>query len=90
MSTQEDGSFTIKLDDASVLFSTQMANARRIEAAAWLELTSALTVYIGTCIDVWSSAEVGNLRDTFLPDLFDQIVVEVQDAQDPAKIKEVL
>lgn len=68
--------------------STQMANARQFEAAkrarkeqrAWLEVTTALTAYIGTCIDVWNSAEVGNLRDTFLPDLFDQIVVEVQDA----------
>lgn len=88
MSTQEDGSFTVELDEASVRLYTEMATARQAEAAAWLEVTAALTKYVERNISVWESRELESMRDC-LTDLFDQIVAELQDAEDPTKIKEV-
>ena len=65
-----------------------MAAWRESEAAAWLEVTTALTKYIERNISVWESRELEDMRDC-LTDLFDQIVAELQDAEDPAKIREV-
>lgn len=62
---------------------------RQSEAAAWLEVTESLTKYVERNINVWESRELEDMRSTYLPDLFDQIVNELQDAEDPAKIKEV-
>ncbi len=89
MSTQEYGSFTVELDEASVRLYTDMATARQTEAAAWLEVTTALTKYVERNISVWESGELEDMRSTYLPDLFDQIVAEIQDAEDPAKNREV-
>ena len=88
MSTQEDGSFTVELDEASVRLYTEMATLRQNEAAAWLEVTESLTKYVERNISVWESQELESMRQS-LADLFDQIVNELQDAEDPAKIKEV-
>jgi len=88
MSTQEDGSFTVELDEASVRLYTEMASLRQSEAAAWLELTTALTKYVERNISVWESGELKSMRDC-LTDLFDQIVAEIQAAEDPAKNREV-
>ena len=61
---------------------------RQSEAAAWLEVTESLTKYVERNISVWESQELESMRQS-LADLFDQIVNELQDAEDPAKIKEV-
>lgn len=86
MSTQEDGSFTVELDEASVRLYTEMAAIRQSEAADWLEVTESLTKYVERHISVWESGELEDMRSIYLPDLFDQIVAELQDAeQTPAR-----
>lgn len=65
-----------------------MAAWRESEASAWLDVTTALTKYVERNISVWESQELESMRES-LADLFDQIVNEIQDAEDPAKIKEV-
>ena len=63
-----------------------MAAWRESEAAAWLDVTTALTKYVERNINVWESRELEDMRSTYLPDLFDQIVNELQDAeQTPAR-----
>ena len=80
MSTQEDGSFTVELDEASVRL-----YMRQSEAAAWLEVTESLTKYVERNINVWESQELESMRQS-LADLFDQIVNELQDEeQTPAR-----
>ena len=66
-----------------------MTAMRQSEAAAWLEVTESLTKYVERNMNVWESRELEDMRSIYLPDLFDQIVNELQDAEDPAKIKEV-
>ena len=81
MSTQEDGSFTVELDEASVRLYIEMAHARQSEADDWLEVTTALTKYVERNISVWESGELEDMRSIYLPDLFDQIVAELQDEE---------
>ena len=66
-----------------------MTAMRQSEAAAWLEVTESLTKYVERNMNVWESRELEDMRSIYLPDLFDQIVNELQDAEDPVKIKEV-
>ena len=81
MSTQEDGSFTVELDEASVRLYIEMAHARQSEADDWLKVTDALTKYVERNISVWESGELEDMRSIYLPDLFDQIVAELQDEE---------